>query len=283
VLPWIIGLLVFQCYPFILSFVYSFTDFSILTPMKYLGLDNYIYMFTKDPLFYQSLKVTLIFVFISVPCKLVFALLIALLLNMKLRSINLFRTVYYLPSILGSSVAISILWGFLFNSTGLVNAMLAKLHIPTVNFLGSPDLALYTVSLLSVWQFGSSMVLFLAGLKQIPNELYEAARVDGASRIRTFFRITVPLLTPIVLFNVIMQMIHAFQEFTSAFVITHGGPLDSTYLYGLMLYENAFKFTKMGYASAQSWVLFVIILLFTLVIFKTSARWTFYEDGGDAK
>lgn len=281
--PWILGLLAFQFYPFILSFVYSFTDFSILNPMKFNGLYNYIYMFTKDPKFLQSLKVTIVYVFVSVPAKLVFALFIAMLLNMNLRTIGIFRTGYYLPSILGGSVAISVLWGFLFNSKGLVNNMLAKLHIPAINWLGSPKIALYTISLLAVWQFGSSMVLFLAGLKQIPQELYEAAEIDGARRVRIFFHITLPLLTPIVLFNVIMQLINAFQEFTSAYVITQGGPLDSTYLYGLMLYENAFLYTKMGYASAQSWILFIIIMIFTLAIFKSSARWTFYEDGGDAK
>lgn len=280
VAPWIIGFLVFQFYPFIMSFVYSFTDFSILRPMKYVGWDNYIYMFTEDSKFYRSLRATFKYVFVAVPFKLIFALAIAMLLNMKLRHMNIFRTVYYLPSILGGSVAISILWGFLFNPTGLVNMFLAKLHLPAINWLGDPKLALYTISLITVWQFGSSMVLFLAGLKQIPQELYEAATVDGASKTRMFFRITLPLLSPIVFFNLVMQMINAFQEFTSAFVVTQGGPLYSTYLYGLMLYENAFKFMKMGYASAQSWVLFLIIMVFTATIFRTSSYWTFYEDGG---
>ncbi|TDF95385.1 carbohydrate ABC transporter permease [Paenibacillus piri] len=283
VAPWLIGFLVFQLYPFILSFVYSFTDFSILKPMKFVGFDNYIYMFTEDQKFLQSLKVTFLYVLMSVPSKLIFALIIAMLLNMKLKLISVFRTTYYLPSILGGSIAISILWGFLFNSTGLVNLFLSKLHIHAINWLGDPGIALFTISLLAVWQFGSSMVLFLAGLKQIPNELYEAATVDGASKVRVFFQITLPLITPIVFFNLIMQMIHAFQEFTPAYVITHGGPLESTYLYGLMLYENAFKFTKMGYASSQSWILFIIILIFTVGIFKSSKYWTFYEDGEDSK
>lgn len=281
--PWIVGLLAFQFYPFILSFIYSFTDFSILKPMNFVGFDNYTYMFTNDPKFYKSLVVTFTYVLFSVPTKLIFALFIAMLLNMKLKTIGLFRTGYYLPSILGGSVAISVLWGFIFNSNGLLNNVLATLHIPSINWLGSPNVSIYTISLLSVWQFGSSMVLFLAGLKQIPGELYEAAKVDGARKIRTFFTITLPLLTPIVLFNIIMQMINAFQEFTSAYVITQGGPLDSTYLYGLMLYNNAFQYSKMGYASAQSWILFIIIFIFTFAIFKSSARWTFYEDGGDSK
>lgn len=279
--PFIIGLFAFQLYPFLLSFIYSFTDFSILQPMKYIGLDNFTRMFTNDPKFIQSLKVTFKYVFVSVPAKLIFALLVAMLLNMRLKVIGIFRTGYYLPSILGGSVAISILWSMLFNSNGMVNSMLSSIGIPAINWLGSPKMALYTISLLAVWQFGSSMVLFLAGLKQIPSELYEAAKVDGAKRIRIFFQITLPLLTPIVLFNVIMQLINAFQEFTSAYVITQGGPLDSTYLYGLMLYKNAFEFTRMGYASAQSWVLFVIIFVITYVIFKSSSRWTHYEDGGN--
>ncbi|TBL80598.1 carbohydrate ABC transporter permease [Paenibacillus thalictri] len=281
VAPWLVGFLAFQLYPFIVSFIYSFTDFSILKAMHFVGFDNYVHMFTADKKFFQSVKVTLVYVFFSVPCKLAFALFIAMLLNMKLKSINFFRTAYYLPSILGGSIAISILWGFLFNTSGLVNILLSKLHVPPVNWLGSPNVAIYTISLLAVWQFGSSMVLFLAGLKNIPGELYEAARVDGARKGRMFIHITLPLLTPIIFFNLIMQMINAFQEFTSAYVITQGGPLDSTYLYGLMLYENAFKYTKMGYASAQSWFLFVIILIFTIGIFKSSKYWTFYEDGGD--
>ncbi len=281
IVPWVVGFLVFQLYPFITSFIYSFTDLSMLKQPKFIGFKNYIDMFTRDKNFFQSLKVTFIYVLVAVPGKLAFALFIAMLLNMKLKFINLFRTLYYLPSILGGSVAIAVLWRLLFNRQGLVNIILSKFSIPPLDWLGSPDVALYTISLLVVWQFGSSMVLFLAGLKQIPGELYEAARVDGASNTRMFFNITIPLITPIIFFNLIMQTIHTFQEFTSAFVITQGGPLKSTYLYGLMLYENGFKFMKMGYASAQSWVLFVIIMIFTLLVFKSSAYWTYYEDGGD--
>ena len=281
ILPWILGFLGFQLYPFIASFIYSFTDFSILKPMKFVGLDNYIRMFTKDRLFWKSLRATLIYVLMAVPGKLVFALIIAVILNMKIRCINLFRTIYYLPSILGGSVAISILWKFLFAKDGTVNAVLSVLHIPAVDWLGSPNLALGTMGLLVVWQFGSSMVLFLAGLKNIPNELLEAARVDGAGRVKTFFKITLPLLTPVIFFNLIMQMINAFKEFNAPYLITQGGPLNSTYLYGIMLYENAFSYLKMGYASAQSWFLFVLIMIVTASAFKSSPYWTFYEDGGD--
>lgn len=281
IMPWVIGFLIFQLYPFIASFVYSFTDFSLLKSMKFVGMKNYIQMFTRDRVFYKSLWATLKYMIIAVPGKLVFALVIAMILNMKLRWINCYRTVYYLPSILGGSVAISILWKFLFSKTGTVNTFLAYFHIPPMNWLGSPNLALFTMGLLVVWQFGSSMVLFLAALKNVPAELCEAARVDGAGRIRTFFTITLPLLTPTIFFNLIMQMINAFKEFNAPYLITKGGPLNSTYLYGMMIYENAFQHSKMGYASAQSWILFLIILVFTAVTFKSSPYWTFYEDGGD--
>jgi oligogalacturonide transport system permease protein len=279
--PWIIGFLVFQLYPFIVSLIYSFADFSIIKTPEFVGLKNYINLFTKDRLFYHSLKTTFIYVLIAVPGKLIFALIIALILNMKLKYINFYRTIYYMPSILGGSVAVSILWRFLFARNGLVNILLSKFSIAPIDWLGSPDVALYTISLLKVWQFGSSMVLFLAGLKQIPGELYEAAKVDGAGKIRTFFSVTLPLLTPIIFFNLIMQMVNAFQEFTSAFVVTQGGPLRSTYLYGLMLYEQGFRFLKMGYASAQSWILFIIIMAMTALVFKSSPYWTYYDDEGD--
>lgn len=281
ILPWIIGFLIFQLYPFVASFVYSFTDFSLLKSMKFVGFKNYIQMFTRDRVFYKSLWATVKYVLIAVPGKLVFALIIAMILNMKLKCINFYRTVYYLPSILGGSVAISILWKFLFSKNGTVNTFLAHLNIPALDWLGSPNLALVTMGLLVVWQFGSSMVLFLAALKNVPAELCEAARVDGAGRIRTFFTITLPLLTPTIFFNLIMQMINAFKEFNAPFLITKGGPLNSTYLYGMMVYENAFQHSKMGYASAQSWVLFMIILVFTALTFKSSPYWTFYEDGGE--
>ncbi|MGO4180180.1 carbohydrate ABC transporter permease [Paenibacillus sp. MCAF9] len=283
VLPWILGLLIFQLYPFIASFYYSLTDYNMVNAPKFIGLDNYKQIFMNDPGFTQALKVTSIYVILAVPVKLAFALFVAIVLSAKLRAINLFRTIYYLPSILGGSVAISVLWRFLFMKDGVVNSLLANVGIPSIDWLGNPDIALYTLGLLSVWQFGSSMVLFLAGIQQIPSDLYEAGSIDGASKTRMFFKITVPLLTPIVLFNLVMQMVNAFQEFTGAFVITSGGPMKSTYLYALKLYEEAFTFFKMGYASALSWVLFAIIMVVTGIIFKTSNRWVYYEDGGKTK
>ncbi|MDF2834590.1 MAG: transporter permease [Paenibacillus sp.] len=281
--PWLIGFIVLTLVPFVASFIYSFTDYNMVRSQSFVGFANYIEIFTNDPVFVQSLRVTLLYVAIAVPLKLIVALLVAMLLNVKMRGISVYRTIYYLPSILGGSVAVSVLWRFMFMREGLVNEMLSYFSIPPINWLGDPSLALFTITLLPVWEFGSSMVLFLAGLKQVPAELYEASKVDGASRARTFFSVTLPLLTPIVLFNLIMQTINAFQQFTAAFVITDGGPMKSTYLYGMMLYDNAFQFFKMGYASAQSWILFLIILAFTFVLFKSSGRWAHYEDGGDGK
>lgn len=278
--PWIIGFLAFQLYPLALSFYYSFTDSTVVKMGKFIGLDNYVKMMTADKDFFPSIKVTILYSLIAVPAKLAFALFVAIILNMKSRAVNLYRTVYYLPSILGGSVAISILWRFLFMKEGVINQALAVLHIPPVNWLGSPNVALGTISLLVVWQFGSSMVLFLAGLKQIPGELYEAAKVDGAGKFRMLLEITLPLLTPIIFFNLVMQTINALQEFTAAFVVTNGGPLKSTYLFGLKIYDEAFQNMKMGYASALSWFLFAMILLLTLFIFRSSRSWVHYEDGG---
>ncbi|MFH5185122.1 carbohydrate ABC transporter permease [Paenibacillus sp. TAB 01] len=280
--PWIIGFLLLQLYPFLASMYYSFTSFDLINTPKWIGLKNYVDMFTKDDMFYQTLKVTLIYALIAVPAKLAFALLVAVILNVKMRSVNFFRTVYYLPSILGGSVAVAVLWRFLFMKEGVINNVTAMLHLPAVDWLGNPKLSLFTISMLNVWQFGSSMVLFLAGLKQVPGELYEVGRVDGASKLRMFFSVTLPLITPILLFNLVMQIVNAFQEFTGAFVILpDGGPLKSTYLFGMKLYDEGFKFLKMGYASALSWVLFSIILIFTLLVFRSSSYWAHYEDGGD--
>ncbi|WP_320129765.1 sugar ABC transporter permease [uncultured Sphaerochaeta sp.] len=278
ILPWLLGFLVLQFVPLLNSFWYSFTDFQLLGKAKFVGLANYIRIFTADATFLQSLKVTFYYVLMAVPCKIAFALIIAMVLNQKIRGINLFRTLYYIPSILGGSVAISVLWKYLFMSQGIVNNLLGAIGIAPHNWLGNPDLALGTISLVTIWQFGSSMLLFLAGLKQIPECLYEAAMIDGSGKFRTFWKITLPELSPILLFNLIMQMINAFQEFTPAFVITQGGPLKSTYLYGLMLYDQGFKFFRMGYSSALSWILFAIIMIFTSLTFKSSQSWVHYGD-----
>lgn len=279
--PWIIGFLTFQLYPLVASFIYSFTNSNLFRSSSFYGIKNYIYIFTRDADFLTSAKATLLYVIVSVPSKLIFALLIAIILNSRLRLINFFRTLYYLPSILGGSVALAILWRLLFTREGLVNQLLAFANIPPVGWLSNENIAIYTISLLSVWQFGSSMVIFLAGLKQVPDQLYEAGTVDGASRLRKFFSITLPMISPMILFNLIMQTINAFQEFTSAFIVTNGGPAKSTYLYGMKLYQEMFAFYKVGYASALSWVLFIIIICLTGLTFKFSNKWTYYEDGGN--
>ena len=279
--PWLIGFLCLQLYPFLSSLYYSFTQYNVLGSPKFIGLNNYIRLFTIDPDFKKSILVTLEYALISVPAKLLFALLIAIVLNMKLKGINLCRTVYYIPSILGGSVAVSALWRLMFMSDGILNKLLALVGLPAVNWLGQAGTAMFTICLLQVWQFGSSMVLFLAALKQIPMDLHEAASIDGAGRGKRFFYITLPMITPIIFFNLIMQSINALQNFTSAFVITNGGPLKSTSLIGMKLYTEGFSNFKMGYASAISWVLFAIVLVFTMFIFKSSDAWVYYEDGGD--
>jgi oligogalacturonide transport system permease protein len=280
IIPWLAGFFIFQFYPFSSSLIYSFSNFTIGKSLKFTGIQNYITMFTGDRNYWNSVRVTLIYVFFSVPFKLAFSLFIAVILNMKIRFLNFFRTVYYLPSILGASVGIAVLWRSLFNRQGMVNTLLGFIYIAPIDFLGNPNLSIYTISLLSIWQFGSSMVIFLGALKQIPGEMIEAARIDGANRFHIFFRITLPMISSMIFFNLIMQMTLAFQQFNSPYLITQGGPLKSTYLYGLMLYENAFKFQRMGYACAQSWVLFVIIMFFTVLVFKSSPYWTYYEDEG---
>lgn len=281
IMPWLLGFLILQAYPLIMSLYYSFTDFSILGTGKFIGFDNYIELFTGDKYFFKSLTVTFKYALFSVPMKLLMALIVAMILNMKLKGINFFRTVYYLPSIMGGSVAISILWKFMFMKEGMVNGFLSVFGVDKLDWLGNQNMALITICLLVVWQFGSSMVLFLAGLQNIPTELYEAADMDGAGKIVQFFKITLPMLTPVIFFNLIMQIIHALQEFTSASIITGGGPNHATYLMGVKIYEDAFRSLKMGYASATSWVLFIIILFITLLIFKSSDAWVFYNDGRD--
>jgi oligogalacturonide transport system permease protein len=276
--PWLVGFSVFQLYPLLASLYYSMTDLGFLNTPVFIGLKNYIDLLTKDGDFFQSIKVTLWYAFFSVPVKLMFALAVAMLMNMRLKGINLFRAVYYLPSIMGGSVAISLLWRFFFMKEGVVNNLLGKLGIPAISWIGDPDIALYTIGLLIVWQFGSSMVLFLAALRQIPHELLEVARIDGAGRVKVFAHITIPLITPIIFFNFVMQMINAFQQFTSAFVVTNGGPMKATYLMGLKIYTDGFRFFRMGYASASSWLLFAIILVFTALIFRSSSLWVYYNN-----
>lgn len=276
VMPYIVGLLIFTAFPFLYSFYLSFTDYSLMSEPKWVGLANYEKLFTRDRTFDKSLKVTLIYVFTTVPLKLAFALFIAVILNYRLKFINFFRTAYYVPSILGGSIAIAVLWRYIFADTGLVNMALAVFGIEPVNWFGDPQNALFTITLLRCWQFGSAMVIFLAALQSIDKSLYEAAWIDGAGQWHVFRYITLPLITPVIFFNLIMQTVQAFQEFNGPYIITEGGPLKSTYLLPLYIYDKAFRNFDMGYASAIAWVLFAIVMVLTLIAFWSSKKWVFY-------
>ena len=278
ILPWILGFAILQLYPFVSSFIYSFTDYTVGAKATFQGLANYKKLFTQDKEFWNSLKVTILFALYTVPGKLIMALAVAMFLNRDLKGINLIRTLYYIPSLFGGSVAVALLWRLMFLDNGVINAILSALHLPVIQWLGDTRYALRTICMLEIWQFGSSMVMFLAALKQVPRSLYEAAEIDGAGKVTRFFHITLPQISPIIFFNLINQTIQALQNFTSAQVITEGGPLKSTYVLVLKLYKEGFSYFKMGYASAISWVVFAAIMIFTLAIFASSKLWVHYAD-----
>ncbi|MDF2936896.1 MAG: sugar transporter permease [Paenibacillaceae bacterium] len=278
--PFILGFLIFTLYPILSSLYYSFTNYDLLSSPNWVGFDNYQKIFTNDEKIMKSFQVTFTYVFLSVPLRLTFALIVAMLLKNAIKGIGFYRSAYYLPSLIGGSVAVAIMWSQIFGDKGLVNSALGAIGIDvTTNWIGNPGTALYTLIALSVWQFGSSMLIFLAGLKNIPVSYYEAASVDGANKVRQFFNITLPLLSPIILFNLIMQTISAFMTFTPAYIISRGegGPLDNTLLYSLYLYQKAFRFFDMGYASAMAWVMLIIIALITFTLFRLSKLWVHYE------
>ena len=279
-LPWLIGFLGLTIGPMVTSLYLSFTHFDLLTAPRWAGADNYIRMFTNDPKFWASMRVTMFFVIFSVPLKLAFALAVAMLLNRGIRGLPLYRALFYLPSLLGASVAIAILWRQIFAGDGLINKLLAMVGIIGPSWISNPNYSLWTLIVLSIWQFGSPMIIFLAGLRQIPQDMYEAASLDGASKWRQFVKITLPLLTPVVFFNAIIQTIEAFKSFTPAFIISGGtgGPINSTLFYTLYLYQEAFGFFRMGYASALAWILLVIIALFTAFSFLSARYWVHYDD-----
>ncbi len=281
--PWLLGFFLLTLGPMIRSIYYSFTKFTLLDAPDWVGLRNYERIFTDDETFRQSLYVTLMFVVISVPLKLLSALLVAMLLNKNIKGISVYRTFIYLPSLIGSSIAVAVLWKNIFGIDGFINKFLSVFGVEGISWISSPGTALGTLIILVAWQFGSSMVIFLAGLKQIPAELYEASSVDGASKLRQFFNITLPMLSPVLLFNLVLQTIGSFQMFTQAFIITKGGPINSTYMYALYLYERAFARYDMGYASALAWILLVIIGIATALIFASSRYWVFYETEGGRK
>ncbi|WP_183561373.1 carbohydrate ABC transporter permease [Paenibacillus endophyticus] len=280
--PFIIGFLFFTLIPAAASLYFSVTDYDLLSTPSLIGFENYSTMFTDDSKFWASLKVTFLYVFIGVPLRLAFALFIAMILNTASKAIGLYRTVYYLPSIIGGSVAVSIMWRNLFGDEGVINILLNSLGLDSVRWFAEPIAALWMLITLSVWQFGSSMLIFLAGLKNIPPELYEASNVDGAGPMIRFFKITIPMLSPIILFNTIMQTIGAFMTFVPAYIISkgEGGPLDGTLLYSLYLFRQAFVYFDMGYASAMAWIMLIIIAILTGILFYTSKKWVHYESKG---
>jgi oligogalacturonide transport system permease protein len=283
VLPFLLGVLLFKLFPFVTSLALSFTEYDIINPPVYIGLDNYKELFAQDPLFRQSLGVTLFFVLVGVPLRVGFALFIAHVLNFKLRGINFFRSAFYLPSILGGSIAAAVMWRFIFSQHGLVNLVLSKLGIAPIAWLANEHYSIWTIIFLFTWQFGSAMVIFLAALQNVSPSLYEAAEIDGAGKWQQFFRITVPLITPVIFFNIVMQMVQAFQEFNGPYMVTEGGPLHSTYLLSLYIYEQSFKFFNLGYGSALSWVLFAVVALLSGLAFLSSKYWVFYAGEKDYK
>ncbi len=282
-LPWLVGFFLLYLSPIVASLYLSFTDYDLLTPPKWVGLANYRTMFTDDYRLSDSIAVTFQYVFWSVPLRIAFALGLAVLLNRGMKLLGVYRTIYYIPSLLGGSVAISVLWKQVFDKEGLFNQGLSLIGIDGPSWIADPDTAVFSLVGLSVWQFGAVMIIFLAGLKQIPQELYEAATIDGAGIVRKFARITIPLLTPVIFFNLTITLIQSFQTFTKAFIISGGtgGPVNSTLLYSLYLYIKGFSFLEMGYASAMAWLLLVIVAVVTGIMFLTSRYWVFYSDGGE--
>lgn len=299
--PWLLGFFVLTVYPMAYSLWLGFTDYDFTQPdsTQWIGLGNYVRMFGSlfgisefpvatgeimhvDPYYLKSLSVTFYYVFVSVPLKLVFALAVALLMNQRLRGVPFYRAIYYIPTLLGGSVAIAVLWRKLFEKDGLVNLVLGSIGFTDLpSWITNPKYAIWTLILLTVWQFGSSMIIFLAGLKQIPQEYYEAASVDGASKPRQFFSITLPLLSPVILFTLVLQIITTFQAFTQAYIIGggSGGVLNSTLFYSLHLYIQGWTYHEMGYASAMAWVLLLIIGVLTAIVFKSSDLWVSYGTG----
>ena len=279
ILPFIIGFLAFLALPMILSFGFSFTRYNILESPVFIGLENYKTMFFDDSKFWKVFGVTMYYVLFSVPLRLIMALLVALLLVKSSKLSGFYRAVYYLPSIIGSSVAVAILWKRMFASDGVINALLQTIGIPCeIAWLGRADTAIWTLIILAVWQFGSSMLIFLSGLKQIPVSLYEAATVDGANGIQRFFKITLLMLTPTIFFNLINQLINGFMAFTQSYIITQGKPRDSTLFYTVYMYQNSFTYNKLGYGCAMAWFMVFIVGLLTFVLFKTQNKWVYYES-----
>lgn len=281
--PWLLGFFLLALGPILASLYLSFTKYDMVSDPRWVGFANYEYMFTRDRRFWKALEVTFTYVALAVPARLIMALGVAMLLDKGLRTIGLYRAIFYLPSLLGASIAIAILWRQLFEQNGVVNQVLAVFGIEGLAWITNPDTSLYTLVILAMWQFGSPMLIFLAGLRGIPRDLYEAAEIDGTSKWRQFTRITLPLLAPVIFFNLVLQTIESFKTFSSAFIISNGtgAPADSLLFFTVYLFNEAFKFFRMGYASALAWVLLLIIGAFTAIAFLTSKYWVHYENERD--
>jgi len=279
--PWLVGFIALTLAPLLASLYFSFTNYDILSPARWTGLENFKKMFFNDPRYWKSVKATLYYAVFAVPLRLGVALAVAMFLNRKRRGIAAYRALFYAPSIVGDSVAVAVMWRQIFGGEGLINACMRLVGLPGKTlWLADPRFAIWTLILLAAWQFGSAMLIFLAGLKQIPSELYESASIDGAGKLRQFASITIPMLTPIIFFNLVMQMINGLIVFTPALIITNGQPLDTTNFYALYMYRRAFENFQMGYASGMAWILMVVIAGLSALIFKTSGRWVFYESEG---
>lgn len=275
--PWLIGFFAFTLFPLVYSLYLSFTDYNILSEAKWIGLGNYVKLLTKDDTVWVSLKVTLKFALVQVPLKLAVALFVAVLLSKKTKLLGAYRVVFYIPSLLGGSVAIALTWQKLWANHGVINSILESIGLSGYNWLTSTKTALYVLILLGVWQFGGSMLIFLAGLNDIPSSLVEAAIIDGANPITCFFKVKLPMLTPVLFYNLINAIIGCMQAFNSAYLITKGGPMNSTLYYGLYQYRNAFEYMNMGYAAALAWFMMLIILAMTALVFRSSSAWVYYQ------
>ncbi len=281
--PWFIGFFCLALGPILASLYLSFNRYDMVADPRFVGFDNYIYMFTRDRRFWKSLEVTFTYVALAVPARLIMALTVAMVLDKGLRTISFYRAIFYLPSLLGASIAIAILWRQLFLADGVVNKVLATVGFTGPSWITDPKTSLYTLVVLAIWQFGAPMLIFLAGLRGIPRDLYEAAEIDGTPKWRQFTRITLPLLAPVIFFNLVLQTIDSFKVFSPAFIISNGtgAPSDSMLVYTVFLFNEAFKFFRMGYASALAWVLLVIIAFFTALAFLSSRYWVHYENERD--
>lgn len=279
-LPAILGFVLLTGGPMVVSLILSFTDYHVAAPPEWIGADNYINLLSgKDPFFYKSLFVTVYYVILSVPLQMLFSFFMALVLNRKIKGRGIFRAIFYMPTVI-PSVAISTIWLWLLNpDMGLINNILRSLHLPTSLWIYSEKTVIPSLAMMSVWVSGASMVIFLAGLQGIPSHLYEAVEIDGGNAFHKFKYITLPMMTPTIFFNTVMAIINGFQEFTSVFVMTNGGPNDSSLMLAFYLYREAFKFQKMGNASAVAWLIFLIIGVLTLIMFRSSNHWVYYEDG----